>query len=72
MRTYVEFSATESVVSSNGEMAQKSDIWSFGILLTELIDGEPPYLDFPPLRVRFKSPEDSTNCSTVADGGKNL
>eukprot|EP00002_Diphylleia_rotans_P002851 TRINITY_DN11856_c0_g1_i1.p1 TRINITY_DN11856_c0_g1~~TRINITY_DN11856_c0_g1_i1.p1 ORF type:complete len:411 (-),score=61.37 TRINITY_DN11856_c0_g1_i1:194-1426(-) len=31
----------------------KVDVWSFGILMVEMIDGEPPYMQLPPPRALF-------------------
>ena len=30
-----------------------SDVWALGVIIREMLEGEPPYIDFPPMRALF-------------------
>jgi len=40
-------------IISGQEYGIKVDIWSTGIMVMEMTEGEPPYMDYPPLRALF-------------------
>lgn len=31
----------------------KADIWSLGVVMLEMMQGDPPYVEYPPLRVSY-------------------
>jgi serine/threonine protein kinase len=40
-------------VITGDSYGQKVDIWSIGVMSIEMVEGEPAYLDLPPLTVCF-------------------
>ena len=40
-------------VIRNKLYAAKADIWSIGIMMMEMTEGDPPYMELPPLRALF-------------------
>eukprot|EP00002_Diphylleia_rotans_P036341 TRINITY_DN7997_c0_g1_i2.p1 TRINITY_DN7997_c0_g1~~TRINITY_DN7997_c0_g1_i2.p1 ORF type:complete len:220 (-),score=37.17 TRINITY_DN7997_c0_g1_i2:290-949(-) len=54
----------------------KVDVWSVGILMIEMIDGEPPYLRYPPIRALFLIATHGTpeikNENTLSQGLRDL
>lgn len=46
------YAHSQEVIAGTG-YTYSADVWSIGIILHEIIEGDPPYMEFPPIKVRF-------------------
>ena len=59
-----KYKSNKQEVIQGAQYDTKADIWSTGVMCIEMIDGLPPYMDQPPLRVFpsfFSISKDSLN-----------
>jgi len=48
------FSCIIQEVIQGEDYDTKADIWSTGVMCIEMIDGLPPYMDYPPLKALYQ------------------